>query len=455
MAIEYVCQACGTTTHKWSGQCFDCHSWNTLIEQVVAKNAKHQAQLGYAGSSSAEVSILPDVPQSQWVRVSTDIAELDRVLGGGLVPGSVVLLGGDPGIGKSTLLLQVAAILNQSVQVLYVTGEESKSQVSMRAKRLGVDQEPLKLLAHTQVERILQTAQQENPQVLIIDSVQTLFCEHQSGAPGSVSQLRESAQMLVRYAKQKQVILFLVGHVTKDGTLAGPKVLEHMVDTVLYFEGDVSSCYRLIRATKNRFGAVNELGVFAMTDGGIKAVNNPSALFMTSATSPQTGSVITASWEGTRPLLIEVQALVDQSHTPNPRRVALGVDGSRLSMLLAILSRHGQLAINDQDVFVNVVGGMKIDETGIDLAVLVAVVSSFKDKVVEANTLVLGEVGLAGEIRPVQSGQQRILEAVKQGFTRVIAPTKNLPKQSPKGVDLVGCDHVTAALDAITYVVQS
>jgi DNA repair protein RadA/Sms len=444
----YVCQSCGGTAPKWAGQCADCSEWNTLVESVnqPAANTRYK---GFADAADTTIKTLADIPAEHIMRHTTQLTELDRVLGGGLVTGSVVLIGGDPGIGKSTLLLQTTCLISQKMNVLYVTGEESLQQVSLRSKRLGLNADALKLLAETQVERVLALAKQAKPDVVVVDSIQTMYCGDVSSAPGSVSQVRESAAQLVRYAKQTNTALFLVGHVTKEGALAGPRVLEHMVDTVLYFEGQSDSRYRVIRAVKNRFGAVNELGVFAMTDQGLKQVENPSAIFLSGQEHLKPGSVVMASWEGSRPLLVEVQALVDSTHSPNPRRVCVGLEQNRLAMLLAVLSRHGGVPMYDQDVFVNIVGGMRITETGIDLAALMAIASSLKDKPIDSRTVVFGEVGLSGEIRPVQSGQERIREAAKQGFTTMVVPKLNAPQKSPAGVTIHAVDNLQAALGFI------
>jgi DNA repair protein RadA/Sms len=382
-------------------------------------------------------------------RSATGVGELDRVLGGGLVPGSVVLLGGDPGIGKSTLLLQTLAELSRTRTCLYVSGEESPQQVGLRARRLGVRGEKVRLLPETCVERILASADQERPQVMVVDSIQTLFTELLQSAPGSVAQVREAAAQLVRFAKQRGTSVFLVGHVTKEGALAGPRVLEHMVDTVLYFEGEPGSPYRLVRAIKNRFGAVNELGVFAMTERGLREVKNPSAIFLSRHGEPVPGSLIMVTREGTRPLLVEVQALVDESPLSNPRRITLGLEQNRLSMLLAVLHRHGGVAMFDQDVYVNVVGGVRITETAADLPVVLAVLSSFRNRALPPDLVVFGEVGLAGEIRPVPNGQERIREAAKHGFTRAVVPKANAPKKGVQGLEVLAVERLAEALDAV------
>ena len=429
--LEYQCSQCGALSAKWAGQCGECGEWNTLIERIVeAKSASNIRQFsGYAGQPVRDqVQRLSDIQPERLQRYSLTIDEFDRVLGGGLVEGSVVLIGGDPGIGKSTLLLQCVALVSDQLNALYVTGEESLDQVSMRAQRLGLNTRDMQVLSETSVEKIIDVALQEKPRVMVIDSIQTIFTDALASAPGSVGQVRESAAQLVRFAKQTGCALFLVGHVTKEGTLAGPRVLEHMVDTVLYFEGDSSDRYRVIRAIKNRFGAVNELGVFAMLESGLKPVSNPSAIFLSRHEHDVTGSVIMASREGSRTLLLEVQALVTDNHGGNARRVTVGQDTNRIAMLLGILQRHGGLALYDQDVFINIVGGMKVLETASDLAVLVAMVSSFRDQPFPSDTVVFGEVGLAGEIRPVPNGEQRIQEASKHGFRRVLVPKANLPR---------------------------
>jgi len=447
---RYQCQACGADLPKWSGQCPECGQWNTLVEVVVPERRGPGGRAGYTGDA-ALVQSLDEVEVVALSRLPTGFSELDRVLGGGVVPGSVVLIGGDPGIGKSTLLLQAVYALGarSELPVLYVTGEESPQQVKLRAERLGLQAGRLRLLAETRVEQILADARREAPRVVIVDSVQTVYTDLLQSAPGSVGQVRESAAQLVRFAKQTGTALFLVGHVTKEGTLAGPRVLEHMVDTVLYFESDQGSRFRVIRAFKNRFGAVNELGVFAMTDRGLREVGNPSAIFLSRHEEPVSGSVIMITREGSRPLLVEVQALVDESHLANPRRVTLGLEQSRLAMLLAVLHRHGGIATYDQDVFVNVVGGVRVSETGADLAVVLAVLSSLRDRALAPGLVVFGEVGLAGEIRPVQSGEDRLREAAKHGFTRAIVPKSNAPRRPPEGLEVVAVSRLQDALDAL------
>ena len=425
----YTCTECGAQFPKWTGQCMDCGAWNTLQEEaaphkaLASSNPKAARFEGFA--PKADVQKLPTVSVKGTPRFGSGLAELDRVLGGGLVPGSVILLGGDPGIGKSTLILQSLALLSLQNNTLYVTGEESAEQVALRAQRLGVQDADLSLLADNQLESILDIAIQHRPEVLVIDSIQTLYTDTLQSAPGSVAQVRETASRLVRFGKQTKTIIILVGHVTKEGALAGPRVLEHMVDTVLYFEGEQNSTFRLVRAIKNRFGAVNEIGVFAMTDSGLKEVTNPSAMFIKRTQEDATGSVVLVSQEGTRPLLVEVQALVDQSSLANPRRVTVGLDNQRLSMLLAVLNRHAGFSLYDQDVFVNVIGGVKVHEPAADLAILLAVLSSFKNRQLDNDLAVFGEVGLTGEIRPVQRGLDRIKEVEKLGFRRLIMPKGN------------------------------
>ncbi len=441
--ITHSCQSCGAQYPKWSGQCLNCNSWNTIVEEIIAKNSRYQ---GYA-LGQPEVTQMSQVTLNEETRIASGLLELDRVLGGGLVMGSVVLIGGDPGIGKSTLLIQTLCFLSQQLKVLYVTGEESLQQITLRARRLGLPEDQLLLLADTQVERILKLAQEEKPRVLVIDSIQTMHTELLPSAPGSVGQVRESAAQLVKFAKQTGTALFLVGHVTKEGTLAGPRVLEHMVDTVLYFEGEQDSRHRVIRAVKNRFGAVNELGIFAMTDKGLREVSNPSAIFLSRYEKPVPGSIITSTKEGSRPLLVEVQALVDQSHMANPRRVCVGLDSQRLAMLLAVLHRHAGVATYDQDVFVNAVGGVRVMETGADLALLLAVLSSLRHRALPQDLIVFGELGLAGEIRPVQGGQERLREAAKHGFKKAIVPTTNAPKNKLGEMECLTASTLQEAVD--------
>jgi len=447
---HYQCRDCGGRSTKWAGQCPDCGAWNTLEEMTSTPAVPKGRFGGYSGDAAQlEARLLGSVKTEAQARNDTGIGELDRVLGGGLVQGSVVLLGGDPGIGKSTLLLQTLAQLSRDRDCLYVSGEESPQQIGLRAQRLGLDGNRVKLLPETCVERILASADRERPQVMVIDSIQTLFTELLQSAPGSVAQVREAAAQLVRFAKQRGTSVFLVGHVTKEGALAGPRVLEHMVDTVLYFEGEPGSPYRLVRAIKNRFGAVNELGVFAMTEHGLREVKNPSAIFLSRHGEPVPGSLIMVTLEGTRPLLVEVQALVDESPLSNPRRITLGLDQNRLSMLLAVLHRHGGVAMFDQDVYVNVVGGVRITETAADLPLVLSVLSSFRNRTLPPDLVTFGEVGLAGEIRPVPSGQERLREALKHGFTRAVVPKANVPKKGVPGLDIVAVERLSEALEAV------
>jgi DNA repair protein RadA/Sms len=442
----YTCSACGARFPQWAGQCNDCGGWNTLAEAMAPAAGR---LVGYSGGGGSHVTQLSAVRADAQLRFSVGLQELDRVLGGGLVCGSVVLIGGDPGIGKSTLLLQVLATLSGQLASLYVSGEESLQQISLRAGRVGIKGDGIRLLSETSVERIIATADKEKPQVMVLDSIQTLYTEALQSAPGSVAQVRESAAQLVRFAKQSGIAMFLVGHVTKEGTLAGPRVLEHMVDTVLYFEGDSGDRFRILRAIKNRFGAVNELGVFAMTESGLKEVRNPSAIFLSRHEEAVPGSVVMVTWEGTRPMLVEVQALVDQSQLGNPRRVTLGLEQNRLSMLLAVLHRHGGLLLADQDVFVNVVGGVRVSETAADLAVLLAVMSSYRDRPLPADLIVFGEVGLSGELRPVPNGQERLNEAAKHGFHRAIIPAANKPRQAVDGLDISAVSRLSQVIDTV------
>ncbi len=449
----YVCTECGAQASKWSGQCGDCGAWNVLQEALATSPAKSGAKFaGYTGAAAAgEVRALAEVDATVEVRQSCGNGELDRVLGGGLVHGSVTLIGGDPGIGKSTLLLQVLAELAARNRTLYVSGEESPQQISLRAQRLQLPRDRLRLLPEINVERILATAEVEQPQAMVIDSIQTVYTERLQSAPGSVAQVRESAAQLVRYAKASGAALFLVGHVTKEGAIAGPRVLEHMVDTVLYFEGDPSGRLRVLRAVKNRYGPVNELGVFAMTERGLKEVSNPSAIFLSRHETPVSGSVIMVTREGTRPLLVEIQALVDECHGGNPRRVTLGLEQNRLAMLLAVLHRHGGVAMYDQDVYVNAVGGVRINETAADLAVLLAALSSFRDRPLPTDLVVFGEVGLAGEIRPVPNGEERLREAAKHGFKQAIVPRANLPRRGGRveGLEARGVSRLAEVMGGI------
>ena len=442
----YVCTECGGQSSKWQGQCPNCGVWNTLVETIAATPSSRFQAL--AGAPSA-VRALASVETQDNARTPTGIEEFDRVLGGGLVAGGVVLLGGDPGIGKSTLLLQAMAALGGSGRLgraLYVTGEESVEQVALRAQRLGLVNATVELLAEVQLQAIVGAIRTLQPGVVVIDSIQTVYTEALESAPGSVAQVRECAAQLTRLAKQSAITIILVGHVTKEGAIAGPRVLEHIVDTVLYFEGDTHSSFRLVRAIKNRFGAANELGVFAMTERGLKGVANPSALFLSQHANPVAGSCVLATIEGSRPLLVEVQALVDPVQGGLARRLAVGLDPQRLALLLAVLHRHGGVETGLFDVFVNAVGGVRIGEPAADLAVLMAVYSSFKNKPLGDKSLVFGEVGLAGEIRPVQRGQERLREAAKLGFRRALIPAANKPRQAIEGLDVVAVDRIDQAL---------
>jgi len=441
----YSCTECGGQSLKWQGQCPHCNAWNTLVESIA--EATGSAGNRYSAlAADGKVQTLSEVEALEVPRTPTGVAELDRVLGGGLVEGAVVLIGGDPGIGKSTLLLQALAHMSDAHKVLYVSGEESPQQIALRAKRLALNASEVVLLAEINLEKIVACLQRERPKVAVIDSIQTVYSEALQSAPGSVAQVRECAAQLTRLAKQSGTSIIFVGHVTKEGTLAGPRVLEHIVDTVLYFEGETSSSFRLVRAFKNRFGAVNELGVFAMTEKGLREVSNPSALFLSHHVQEVPGSCVMVTQEGTRPLLVEIQALVDEAHAPNPRRLSVGLEQNRLGMLLAVLHRHAGIACFDQDVFVNAVGGVRITEPAADLAVLLAIVSSFKNKPLPEKMVVFGEVGLAGEVRAVQRGQERLKEAAKLGFTRAVIPKANMPKQSIAGMDIVAVERLDEAV---------
>lgn len=445
----YTCTECGASEPKWQGQCPSCGAWNTLVETLEeSSNATNRYANKFEGlAASGQLQKLSSVKAADVARQPTGNAEFDRVLGGGLVEGGVILIGGDPGIGKSTLLLQVLCHLGKTAQAIYVSGEESPQQIAMRAKRLGLDASEIALLAEINLEKILATLQTHKPNIAVIDSIQTVYSEALQSAPGSVAQVRECSAQLTRLAKQLGITVILVGHVTKEGTLAGPRVLEHIVDTVLYFEGDQNSSFRLIRAFKNRFGAVNELGVFAMTEKGLREVSNPSALFLSHHEQQVAGSCITVTMEGTRPLLIEIQALVDAAHAPNPKRLCVGLEQNRLAMLLAVLHRHAGVPCFDQDVFINAVGGVKISEPAVDLAVILSIVSSLKNKALESKLIVFGEVGLAGEVRPVQSGQIRLKEASKLGFTKAIVPKANAPKTKIAGLEVIAVERLDQALN--------
>ncbi len=448
----YVCNDCGADYGKWQGQCSECGAWNTVKEVRLSSSSRSSSSAtrqGFAGELQSKVTPLSEIDLSELPRFSAGMEEFDRVLGGGLVPGSVVLIGGHPGAGKSTLLLQTLCSLAKKHQALYVTGEESLQQVAMRARRLELPSDKLQMLSATDVEAIVHVAQNVQPKVMVVDSIQVVHQADIQSAPGSVSQVRECAALLTRFAKQSGTVLIMVGHVTKDGSLAGPKVLEHIIDCSIMLEGSHDSRFRTLRGTKNRFGAVNELGVFAMTEQGLKEVSNPSAIFLQRSDEIASGSVVMVVWEGTRPLLVEIQALVDSSSLGNPRRVAVGLEQNRLAMLLAVLHRHGGIMVGDQDVFVNVVGGVKIVETSADLALLLALVSSFRDRTLPRELVVFGEVGLAGEIRPVPSGQERIREAAKHGFKKAIVPHGNAPRESVNGMEVVLVKKLSEALEAI------
>ena len=436
--VAYLCTECGAHSVKWAGQCPDCGVWNTLTETTFS-----QPTAG-AGVAATTMDALPDDIEYRHV---TGFGEFDRVLGGGLIPGAVVLLGGDPGVGKSTLLQQVSAHLMQDVSVCYATGEESLRQIGQRSLRLGLDASAMNLLSDTSIENILSEARKYKTRVFVIDSMQTMISDGVPSAPGSVSQLRDGVGKIVQFAKQNDVAVFIIRHVTKEGAIAGPRVVEHMVDTVLYFESDPASRYSIIRSVKNRFGASGEMGVFAMTETGFLEVRNPSAIFLSRESVDEPGSVVSVAWEGSRPLLVEIQALVADGHSNYAKRLAQGVDKNRLALLLAVLQRHGALSITDEDVFVNVVGGLRINETAVDLPTLLAIVSSFRDRATPERLVCFGEIGLAGEIRPVRFGTERIVAAAKQGFTRAIVPRGNVPKQCPKGIEIVGVRRLSEALD--------
>lgn len=475
----YTCTECGGTSPKWLGKCPHCNAWNTLIESVAESAAgknRYSTQFQSLAKAS-EVTVLADIDATDMTRTPTGHEELDRVLGGGIVEGGVVLIGGDPGIGKSTLLLQALDSLQRAFDArlsaagpsaggkassggsaphavgkrggtLYITGEESGAQVALRSRRLGLDGSQVKVMAEIQLEKILATLQEQQPAVAVIDSIQTVYSDQLTSAPGSVSQVRECAAHLTRAAKSSGACIILVGHVTKDGALAGPRVLEHMVDTVLYFEGDTHSSFRLVRAIKNRFGAVNEIGVFAMTEKGLKGVSNPSAMFLSQHSEPVPGSCVMVTLEGTRPLLVEIQALVDDGG-PNPRRLSVGLDRDRLAMLLAVLHRHAGVACMDQDVFVNAVGGVRISEPAADLAVMLAITSSLRGKPLPKGFLAFGEVGLAGEVRPAPRGQERLKEAAKLGFSVAVVPKANAPKKPIEGLTIHAVERIEEALDLL------
>ena len=439
--IAYICRECGAHSVKWAGQCAECNAWNTLAETRL-KSAPSAAR-----PADVEPQRLASLPDDIDRRHATGFAEFDRVLGGGLVPGAVILLGGDPGVGKSTLLQQVAARLSPGLPVCYASGEESLRQIGQRAQRLELSDANMLLLADTALENVIAQAQRSSAKVLVVDSIQTMSSEELPSAPGSVAQLRECVGRIVQFAKQQEVSVFVIGHVTKEGAIAGPRVVEHMVDTVLYFESDPSSRYTMIRSVKNRFGASGEMGVFAMTESGFREVRNPSAIFLSRESVSEPGSVVSVAWEGSRPLLVEVQALVADGTGNYPKRLAQGVDQNRLALLLAVLQRHGGLSITAEDVFVNVVGGLRISETSVDLPTLLAVVSSFRDRSCDERLVAFGEVGLAGEIRPVRFGTERIAAAAKQGFETAIVPSGNVPKSAPNGMKVIGVRRIADALE--------
>ena len=449
----FVCTECGAEYSKWQGQCGECHAWNTVQEFRPAKATAGARRQGFAGSLS-EVKSLSDVDLAEMPRLATGIGEFDRVLGGGLVPGSAVLIGGHPGAGKSTLLLQTLCALSRRHSVLYVTGEESLQQIAMRAQRLGLPTDGVQIMAETDVGAILAQAETLRPDILLVDSIQVVHHPDIESAPGSVSQVRETAAMLTQYAKRSQTALFLIGHVTKDGSLAGPKVLEHMIDCSVMLESAHDSRFRTLRSIKNRFGAVNELGVFAMLEQGLREVTNPSSIFLNRQAEAAPGSLVTVIWEGTRPLLVELQALVDDSTGGYPKRVTLGLDQNRLAMMLAVLHRHGGIFTGDQDVYLNVVGGVKVNETSADLASVLAILSSLKNRAWPRSLCVFGEVGLSGEVRPVPSGQERVTEASKHGFTHAVVPQANKPRKTVSGMEVMGVKSLQEALDAVDELLQ-
>ena len=447
--IEFVCRECGSSHHQWAGQCLDCKEWNTL-EEVVISQATSSKPESLKDLPASKVQNLSEIKSQNKNRLSTGLTELDRTLGGGLVDGSVVLIGGDPGIGKSTLILQALAAINASSTTLYVSGEESAEQVSERAIRLGIKEDIL-FIGETHLEKIIKISKDLRPKVIVIDSIQTMVTDLSNSAPGSVTQVRDCAAQLTQYAKQTNTILLMIGHVTKGGALAGPRILEHMVDAVLYFEGDAGGRYRIIRAVKNRFGAVNEISVFAMGEKGLQQVSNPSSIFLSNQENPSSGSMVMVTREATRPLLVEIQALVDQANG-TPKRVSVGLDQNRLSLQLAILHKHSGIATFDQDVFINVVGGIKVSETASDLVVMLAIVSSLRDKVIPSKWIAFGEVGLTGEVRPVYNSMERLSEAQKQGFEVAIIPKGNAPKKPIKGIKIVTVGYL---YQAIQYLLEN
>ena len=447
--IEFVCRECGASHHQWAGQCLDCKEWNTLEEIVISQAASSKSEI-LKDLPASKVQNLSEITAQNKERLSTGLSELDRTLGGGLVDGSVVLIGGDPGIGKSTLILQALAVINTTNSTLYVSGEESAEQVSERAIRLEIKEDIL-FISETHLEKILKLSKDVQPKVIVIDSIQTMVTDISTSAPGSVTQVRDCAAQLTQYAKQTNTVLLLIGHVTKGGALAGPRILEHMVDTVLYFEGDPGGRYRIIRAVKNRFGSVNEISVFAMGEKGLQQISNPSSIFLSNQENPSSGSMVMVTREATRPLLVEIQALVDQANG-SPKRVSVGLDQNRLSLQLAILHKHSGISTFDQDVFINVVGGIKVSETASDLVVMLAIVSSLRDKVIPNNWIAFGEVGLTGEVRPVYNAMERLSEAQKQGFELAIIPQGNAPKKSIKGLKIVTVGYL---YQAIQYLLEN
>ena len=447
--VEFVCRECGASHHQWAGQCLDCKEWNTL-EEIVISQATSSKPESLKDLPASKVQNLTEIKAQNKDRLSTGLSELDRTLGGGLVDGSVVLIGGDPGIGKSTLILQALAKLNSDNTTLYVSGEESAEQVSERAIRLGIKEDIL-FIGETHLEKIIKLSKDVKPKVIVIDSIQTMVTDLSASAPGSVTQVRDCAAQLTQYAKQTNTILLMIGHVTKGGALAGPRILEHMVDAVLYFEGDAGGRYRIIRAVKNRFGAVNEISVFAMGEKGLQQVSNPSSIFLSNQENPSSGSMVMVTREATRPLLVEIQALVDQSNG-TPKRVSVGLDQNRLALQLAILHKHSGIATFDQDVFINVVGGIKVSETASDLVVMLSIVSSLRDKVIPSKWIAFGEVGLTGEVRPVYNAQERLSEAQKQGFELAIIPKGNEPKKPIKGMQVIPIGYL---YQAIQYLLEN
>ncbi|MAP89195.1 MAG: DNA repair protein RadA [Candidatus Thioglobus sp.] len=447
--IEFVCRECGASHHQWAGQCLECKEWNTLEEIVITHTTSSKSEI-LKDLPASKVQNLSEITTQNKERLSTGLSELDRTLGGGLVDGSVVLIGGDPGIGKSTLILQALAVINTTNTTLYVSGEESAEQVSERAIRLEIKEDIL-FISETHLEKILKLSKDVQPKVIVIDSIQTMVTDISSSAPGSVTQVRDCAAQLTQYAKQTNTVLLLIGHVTKGGALAGPRILEHMVDAVLYFEGDPGGRYRIIRAVKNRFGAVNEISVFAMGEKGLQQISNPSSIFLSNQENPSSGSMVMVTREATRPLLVEIQALVDQANG-SPKRVSVGLDQNRLSLQLAILHKHSGISTFDQDVFINVVGGIKVSETASDLVVMLAIVSSLRDKVIPNNWIAFGEVGLTGEVRPVYNAMERLSEAQKQGFEVAIIPKGNAPKKSIKGLKIVTVGYL---YQAIQYLLEN